>query len=113
MIKQVYYIYLKACLESIKPKAVITFIDTSSVFGLLAKHCDNFPFIAIQNGSRLSYFALPDSNYYVPHYFCFGTHEQELFPKLGYRVDHYYPVGSLVASLHFLPREQVEEKYDL
>ena len=90
-----------------------TFIDTSSVFGLLAKHCDNFPFIAIQNGSRLSYAALPDSNYYVPHYFCFGTHEQELFPKLGYRVDHYYPVGSLVASLHFLPREQVEEKYDL
>ena len=113
VIKQVYYIYLKACLESIKPKAVITFIDTSSVFGLLAKHCDNFPFIAIQNGSRLSYDALPDYNYYVPHYFCFGTHEQELFPKLGYRVDHYYPVGSLVASLHFLPREQVEEKYDL
>ena len=113
VIKQVYYIYLKACLESIKPKAVITFIDTSSVFGLLAKHCDNFPFIAIQNGSRLSYAALPDYNYYVPHYFCFGTHEQELFPKLGYRVDHYYPVGSLVASLHFLPREQVEEKYDL
>ena len=113
VIKQVYYIYLKACLESIKPKAVITFIDTSSVFGWLAKHCDNFPFIAIQNGSRLSYAALPDYNYYVPHYFCFGTHEQELFPKLGYRVDHYYPVGSLVASLHFLPREQVEEKYDL
>ena len=113
VIKQVYCIYLKACLESIKPKAVITFIDTSSVFGWLAKHCDNFPFIAIQNGSRLSYAALPDSNYYVPHYFCFGTHEQELFPKLGYRVDHYYPVGSLVASLHFLPREQVEEKYDL
>ena len=118
VIKQVYYIYLKACLESIKPKAVITFIDTSSVFGLLAKHCDNFPFIAIQNGSRLSYAALPDSNYYVPHYyvphyFCFGNHEKTLFPKLGYQVDHYYPVGSLVASLHFLPEDQLEDKYDM
>jgi len=46
--KQVYYRYLKACLASIKPKAVITFIDNSSAFGWLAKHCDKFPFIAIQ-----------------------------------------------------------------
>jgi|GEM_PF-3586017 len=111
--KQVYYIYLKACLELIKPKAVITFIDNSSTFGWLAKHCDNFPFIAIQNGSRLSYAANPNSGFYVPHYFCFGTHEQNLFPKLGYKVDHFYPVGSLVASLHLAPKEQVEEKYDL
>jgi len=111
--KQVYYRYLKACLASIKPKAVITFIDNSSAFGWLAKHCDKFPFIAIQNGSRLSYASNPNSGFYVPHYFCFGAHEQELFPKLDYKVDHYYPVGSLIASLHFSPKEQVEEKYDL
>jgi len=111
--KQIYYRYLKACLELIKPKAVITFIDNSSTFGWLAKHCNNFPFIAVQNGSRLSYAANPNSGFYVPHYFCFGTHEQELFSKIGYKVDHYYPVGSLVASLHFSPKEQVEEKYDL
>ena len=113
VIKQAYYRYLKACLELIKPKAVITFIDNSSTFGWLAKHCDNFSFIAVQNGSRLSYAANPNSGFYVPHYFCFGTHEQELFSKIGYKVDHYYPVGSLVASLHFSPKEQVEEKYDL
>ncbi len=113
VVKQVYYQYLKACLELIKPKAVITFIDNSSTFGWLAKHCDNFSFIAVQNGSRLSYAANPNSGFYVPHYFCFGTHEQELFPKLDYKVDHYYPVGSLIASLHLSPKEQVEEKYDL
>jgi surface carbohydrate biosynthesis protein len=113
VVKQIYYRYLKTCLELIKPKAVITFIDNSSTFGWLAKHCDNFPFMAIQNGSRLSYAADPNSGYYVPHYFCFGTHEQELFSKLGYKVDCYYPVGSLVASLYFAPKEQVEEKYDL
>ena len=111
--KQIYYRYLKACLEFVKPKAIITFIDNSSTFGWLAKHCDNFPFMAIQNGSRLSYSANPDSSYYVPHYFCFGAHEQELFPKLEYKVDHYYPVGSLIASLHFDPKKQVKEKYDL
>ena len=69
VIKQSYYRYLKACLELINPKAVITFIDNSSTFGWLAKHCDNFPFIAIQNGCRLSYAANPNSGYYVPHYF--------------------------------------------
>ena len=111
--KQIYYRYLKACLEFVKPKAIITFIDNSSTFGWLAKHCDNFPFMAIQNGSRLSYAAIPNSGFYVPHYFCFGIHEQEIFPKLGYQVDYYYPVGSLVASLYSPLKEQVEEQYDL
>ena len=113
VIKQVYYRYLKACLESIKPKAVITFIDNSSTFGWLSKNCDNFPFMAIQNGSRLSYAASPNSGYYVPHYFCFGFHEQNIFPKLGYKVNNYYPVGSLHASLNLLPENKVKQKYDL
>lgn len=113
IIHQCYLRYIKVSLELMRPKAVITFIDNSNTFGWMAKNCDKFPFIAIQNGSRLSYAASPNSEYYVPHYFCFGEHEQNLFPKLAYKVDHFYPVGSLVASLNLLPEEQVEEKYDL
>jgi len=112
-IKLIYNSYLKACLESVNPKAVITFIDNSNTFGWLAKHCDKFPFIAIQNGSRLSYASNPNSGFYVPHYFCFGTHEQYLFPKIGYKVDHYYPVGSLISSLYLAPEGRMKEKYDL
>ena len=112
-IKQAYYRYLKACLELIKPKAVITFCDNSNAFGWLAERCNGFPFIAVQSGSRLSYAATPYSGYYVPHYFCFGTHEQKIFPKIGYKVDNYYPVGSLRASLSFSTEGQLEEKYDL
>ena len=111
--RQLYYIYLKSCIEIIKPKAVLTYIDNNSRFSWLAKHCEKFPFIAIQNGMRSRYEARPDSNYYVPHYFCFGVLEQELFPQLGYEVDNYYPIGSLHASLNLLPESKVEQKYDL
>ena len=30
--------------------------------------------------------------------FCFGEQQVEQFPKIGYKVDHYYPVGSLLLS---------------
>lgn len=113
ILMQFFLRYQKACLEIIQPKAVVTFIDNNNIFGWLAKQCKKFPFVAIQNGSRLSYAANPNSGFYVPHYFCFGYHEQKIFPNLGYQVDHYYPVGSLAASLYLLPKDQVVEKYDL
>jgi hypothetical protein len=93
---------------------VVTYIDNCSRFGWLSKNCHRFPFFAIQNGSRLSYAATDCSGYYVQHLFCYGTHEINLFPKLGYQVENFHPVGSLVASLHFDHRAvNSNEKYDL
>jgi surface carbohydrate biosynthesis protein len=113
-IKQLQFVYFKACLDAIKPKAVITYIDNSSNFGWLSKYCRQYPFIAIQNGSRLSYAASHDSGYHVQHFFCFGEHEIFLFPKLGYQVENFYPVGSLVASLCYKSHAYgIIEKYDL
>ena len=114
ILKQFRCIYFESCLELIKPKAVVSFIDNSSTFGWLSKYCRNYPFIAIQNGSRLSYAANDNSGYHVQHLFCFGEHEKYLFPKLGYHVENFYPVGSLVASLYF-DQQLVDhdEKYDL
>ena len=114
VLKQLYCIYLESCLMSMKPKAVVTYIDNCSRFGWLSKNCRKFPFIAIQNGSRLSYAANKESSYYIQHLFCYGAHEVNLFPKLGYQVENFYPVGSLVASLHF--NQQImdfDQKYDL
>ena len=33
--------------------------------------------------------------------FCFGQREVNDYPKLGYKVDHFHPVGSLNLSLNF------------
>ena len=107
-------VYIESMLIFISPKYVITYIDNNELFGWLSKNCKEIPFIAIQNGGRLSYAASDLSGYYCQHLFCFGKHEKDLFPKIGYQVDNFYPVGSLASSLYFnndLKKHQ--EKYDL
>jgi hypothetical protein len=112
--KEVWLVYLKSMIMAMRPKAVVTFIDNSGDFHWLSRHCRAFPLIAIQNGSRLRYAAGDGLGYYVQHLFCFGAHETKLFPQLGYQVEHFHPVGSLVASLHFDPGlSNVAEEYDL
>lgn len=114
ILRQLKYIYLKACLVTINPKAVITFIDNSYSFSWLSKNCRNFPFIAIQNGSRLSYAAPKNFKFFYQHLFCFGMHEVNQFKRLGYEVENIYPVGSLVASLYFDPQvSNIDVEYDL
>jgi len=110
---QLQNIYLEARLRVIKPKAVITYIDNSHSFHWLSKHCNAFPFIAIQNGLRLSY-ALAGNKFHLQHYFCFGEHESKLFLKLNFKINKFYPVGSLAASL-FLNKSNLVKpiKYDL
>jgi hypothetical protein len=112
--RQLHYLYNLACLVVIDPDAVVTLIDNNESFCWLSKNCRKFPFISIQNGSRLSYAAGDNKEYHSQHFFCFGEHEKCLFPKLGYKVENFYPVGSLIASLHFDYRiSDQHEKYDL
>jgi hypothetical protein len=94
-------IYIKADLISRNPKAIITSIDNSGNFGWLSENYHLAPCIAIQNGFRLTYDSNSQSKYYCQHLFCFGEREVIDFPKLGYKVDHFHPVGSLNLSLNF------------
>jgi surface carbohydrate biosynthesis protein len=112
--KGVWLRLLAATISAMRPKAVLTFIDNSGNFHWLSKNCHRFPFIAVQNGSRLSYASDQAPDFYLQHFFCFGTHESELFEELGYCVEQFHPVGSLVSGLHFIPpTETVKEEYDL
>ena len=108
-------IYFEACLLSSNPKAVVTFIDNSSIFHWLSKHCRAFPLIAIQNGARRRFEITENYGYYLQHYFCWGTHQAELFDQLGYQVENYYPVGSLLAGLTLeqTAYEEIYTEYDL
>ena len=97
---QLQMIYIKADLDWREPKALITYIDNCKKFAWLS---ENFgpPCIAIQNGFRLAYDANPENDYYCNHLFCFGNQQIDKFPEIGYKVDNFYPVGSLNLSKHF------------
>lgn len=115
LLRYLRHLYIEACLISMRPKAVVTFIDNDGVFHWLSRNCDLFPFIAIQNGTRLRYMAISNgtSGYYLQHLCSYGTNEVGLFPQLGYHVEHFYPVGSLLASLNFEFNIPIPELYDM
>ena len=98
---QLKMIYIKSDIDLRHPKAIMTFIDNSPQFAWLSTNFKDVPCIAIQNGFRLAYCAENESRYHCQHLFCFGKQQTESFPKLGYKVNHFYPVGSLNLSHNF------------
>ena len=111
--RQFKMLYFEACFVTINPKAIITLIDNSTDFHWFSKHCRKLPFIAIQNGSRLSFMSNQVYGFYLQHYFCFGEHERNLFQNIGYEVENFYPVGSVIASLHITETDKILPKYDI
>lgn len=111
---QLLCIYIKADLMSRNSQAIITSIDNCTKFAWLSENFHHAPCIAIQNGFRLSYDANPKNQYYCEHLFCFGKREITDFPKINYRVDNFYPVGSLNLSLNYKNQlTDIKPKYDL
>jgi len=101
IIGQLWRIYILSVINVISPKVVITIIDNHPIFHWLCEHYHGAEFIAIQNGSRTRGQLNNDkSKYTLQHYFCFGNYEKDLFADYGYRVENYYPVGSLLSGYH-------------
>ncbi len=116
--------YFLSVLQFIAPKVVVTFIDNSSLFQWLSRNYKEAVFYAVQNGLRakddvtraighsLGQLTTAIS---MPHFFCFGEYEKELYEQYGHVVDNYYPVGSLKGSF-FQERYGLMEmpaKYDI
>jgi surface carbohydrate biosynthesis protein len=113
LLNQLKCIYFESCLLAMSPKAVVTFIDNSRNFHWLSLNCRKVPFIAIQNGFRPRPHpndSTDYSNYHLQHLICMGDHAAQSFPKMGYMVENYYPLGSLLSSLFF---QQNENKADI
>ena len=108
-------LYMKTFIEFMEPKAVITYTDNSINFSWLSKHCKICPFIAFQNGMRLRYFKDDTKDYYLQHFFCWGENMVNLFKDYKYKVNNFYPVGSLAANIHFnFKKKNIDQfKYDL
>jgi len=109
LVKEIYEKHLQAYVETIKPKFVITFIDDSGVFHRLSKnYTKDSTFIAIQNGmrpgchfNRLSKLKDTESFDYIPNFFCHGYSDEISFKNEGWRVDNYYPIGSLIGGIYW------------
>ncbi len=103
LVRQVYRIYLLSCVEYIDPDVVITFIDNSIDFQWISRVYKKAEFFAVQNGVRdrisarkwLSPPPLAGSTFSLPHFFCFGECERDLYRELHHEVDYFYPVGAL------------------
>jgi surface carbohydrate biosynthesis protein len=112
-LRQFKLLYFESCFVTINPKVIVTLIDNCPDFHWFSKHCRKYPFIAIQNGSRLSFVSNQTEGFYLQHYFCFGEHERNLFQNIGYEVEKFYPVGSIIASLHINESKKNSPKYDI
>jgi len=126
----IYKIYLLSCIDYIKPKVVLTFIDNSPVYFWISRMYNNCEFYAIQNGirtdaKRLHYEKPNDSgersvNYSagvmsMPHLFCFGKYEIDLYKKHAQNIDKFYPVGSLMGGYYktCLARNSTKIDFDI
>lgn len=98
--------YLYGYLCALRPRVVLTFIDTSWHFMWLSRNYRGARFFAVQNGVR-SAWNLVDDRPPPPHVghvmsmpalFCFGDYERDLYTRLGQQVDLLVPVGSLRAD---------------
>ena len=105
------FIYYKSLVELINPLAVITFIDNNFIFNQLSRRTNKIPFIAIQNGLRLSHENA--INYHVQHLFSLGHNETKYFKKIGYEVENFYPCGSLIGSKFLKKSDDFKKKYDV
>ena len=113
---QLKLIYLLSCFACMKPKVVLTFIDNNPSFHWLSKNYRAAQFFAIQNGTRTKGEVEDNSEkqYYLQHFFCFGNYEKELYDGLGYVVDNYYPVGSLLGGYYkYNGRRNAEIKHHI
>lgn len=109
-------------IREINPKGVISFIDNSEMFHMVCEHCEEIPFIAIQNGGRYVWCARdarsdPEMIYHIDEYFCFGPQVKRLFERHGHDIKRYVTCGSLVGGYFFssCPESNAQETpiYDI
>ena len=90
--------YLCSLIEIIKPKTVVTIIDISEEFYLIANIFEkkSIKFIAIQNSYRER--KVLNNFPYIPNYFTFGEYETELVKKNKNKTPRLKAIGSINAA---------------
>ena len=114
----IYRLYLLSCIEHIKPKVVITWVDDSKSFHYVSRNYKHAEFYAVSNGFRYEYpVVIPENGYKMsmPNFICYGKFEVDLYKKYGHNIDHYHPVGPVIGSYFMTEKINVpiSIKYDI
>ena len=122
LIRRWYDLYLLSCLEIMQPRVVITCVDNDKAFGWLSRKYCWATFIAVQNGNREESWVsgsllglTPRYRISMPHFYCFGQREVDMYKEYDCEIDNFYPLGSLNAGyyLHEIADQRQKIKYDL
>lgn len=107
--------YFTALIISINPKLVLTRIDNSILYSLVAKNLyKKYFFLAIQNAARYQfdepfYDKKIFKNLFIPEFGCFGNYEKDFYLKHGIKVNKFFILGSLKLS-NYLENRKIEPK---
>lgn len=113
--------YFISLIDQINPKFVITTIDNSITFSILAKYFENkIKFIAIQNASRRDFAYINQSQkkkFYFTNYLGLSEFDHSFMRNNGIKVKNYIAAGSLKSSyvrdIIFGKESRFDKKYDI
>lgn len=101
---QLRHLYFLAAIAAIDPKVVLTTVDTHFFFQRCSRTYPGATFIAIINGFRdlqaleppfLPAPPHPASKTSMPHLYCCGEADIDIYREMNQDVDHMYPVGTI------------------
>mgnify|MGYP000209207112 FL=1 len=91
---------IASIVDVIKPKIIISYIDTNLIMGQIGLIFPNKLVISIQNGTRLHMGGFNNKReFLLPHYFTFGEYEKDLLKKYNIKYQSCKAVGSVKLGL--------------
>lgn len=106
--RSLYLLYLLSCIEFIKPKIVISYLEYHYIFHAIGEIYTHADFYAIQNGVVCAdvvrdWLPAPPkmgSVWNMQNFLCFGKYYIDLYRKHGHSAQKFHPVGSLKGGFY-------------
>ncbi|MGE5423093.1 MAG: hypothetical protein ACM3QW_07500, partial [Ignavibacteriales bacterium] len=107
--------YLLACMQFIRPKVVVTFIDNNLNYQALSRLNKSVTYYYVMNGTRSAWELDTENKFSMTNLLCWGRHDIDYYESFGHQVDCYHPVGPLISGYYKtnIERKTPPIKYDI
>lgn len=112
--KRLFFSYLCAAIERLRPKAVISFKGCFSMwYGALANRFKDITFIAV-TPAQIHAKQIKELLASPVHYYVFGEFDVDQFRRIGHPLEKIHPVGPLLGGYYFTrENRQSTKRYDI